>query len=472
LWGYCEVLRGGLKGIWRGWEGGVGGGEGDAAAIVGGKDLGEDLVEAADEGADGAEVGGEGDGIEEEWVGAGDLKAGFADAGKELGVGVAEEVDGLHGVADDEATAAFAVRPGGDEAAEEFVLAAAGVLELVDEDVVDAFGENLGGVGGGAVGVGEDAEGDLGDFNVVDRAGLGEDDAELGGGVAEEGEAGTDDLPVVVGVMGGRQGAGGGEGGLEAGDFGESVDEVEEPGFFGLAVGGEAEALVGGFAEVAAQGEEEVGEALIGGLGFFSGSKLMEVGGEIGELGEGLEEGVCALLAGEAGEGEGFVACAGDLIEELAELEEGLVDGFGEGAFEAFAEGVPILFALKDEAVHPAVAALEHFDEEVFHLGPIVVAPEEEGFDGGAEGEVGGVDLLEGLAGGAAVEVVGLVVDAEAVAESGEEGLLEGDVAAEGVDGGDAELGGLIEEVPAEGLGVLEGAGGEGVHGEEGCLRG
>jgi hypothetical protein len=180
--------------------GGVGGGEDDAAAVVFLKDLGKDFVEPGDERPGGAEVGGESDGVEEEWGGVGDFETGFPDAGEELGVCVAEEVNGLHGVADNETTAAFALRPGGDEAAEEFVLAAAGVLKLVDEDVVDAVGDGKSGVGGQAVGTLEDGEGDLGDFGVVNGAGFSKDDAELGGGIAEQGETGADDLPVFVGL--------------------------------------------------------------------------------------------------------------------------------------------------------------------------------------------------------------------------------------------------------------------------------
>ena len=195
----------------------------------------------------------------------------------------------------------------------------------------------------------------------------------------------------------------------------------------------------------------------MGRVGFIQGAGICEIGREIGELGEGLKAIGGALLAGEAGEGEGFVAGAGDLVEELAEIGERLLDGSREGAFEALAEGIPVLLAFEDEVVHPAVAALEHLDELVFHLLPVVVAPKKKSFDGGAEGWVGAVDLLERLAGGAAIELFGLVVDAESVAEAGEERLLKGEVAAEGVDGGDAELGGLIEEVPAEGLGVSEG---------------
>jgi len=108
--------------------------------------------------------------------------------------------------------------------------------------------------------------------------------------------------------------------------------------------------------------------------------------------------------------------------------------------------------------VHPAVADGEHLDEEVFSVLPVVVAPLEEGRDGLAKVWIGMVDLLEGLASSAAVEIGGLVSDREAAAEAGEQGLLEGEVAAEGVDGGDSKLGGQVEEVPAESGGMLEGA--------------
>ncbi len=123
----------------------------------------------------GAEVGREGDEVEEQRFGVGNLKANGLDARKELGVGVAEEVDGLHGVADHEAGAARALGPGGDEAGEQLVLAAAGVLKLVDEQVADAVGDGERGVGGQAVFAAEHALGDLRDLGEVDRAGFGKD---------------------------------------------------------------------------------------------------------------------------------------------------------------------------------------------------------------------------------------------------------------------------------------------------------
>ena len=85
--------------------------------------------------------------------------------------------------------------------------------------------------------------------------------------------------------------------------------------------------------------------------------------------------------------------------------------------------------------MHPAVAVAEHLDELVFDLPPVVVAPEEERFDGRAERGVGLPDLLERAARGAAVEFGGLRGDVEAAAEAGEERLLQREVAAKGVDG-------------------------------------
>ena len=250
---------------------GVGGGKGDAAAIVFCEDLAEDLVESFDERLGGAEVGREADGVEVERVVVMDFETGFTDAGEELGIGIAEEVDGLHGVADDKTTAAFALGPGGDEAAEKFVLAAAGVLKLVNEDVVDAVGDGEGGVGGKAIGSTKNSKSDLSNFDVVDGADFREYDFELGYGVAEQSETGADDLPVVLGVAGRGQIANGGDGGHKAGDNREARDEVEHLCFFNLTFGWKADALVYLLAKAAIFCEEEIGEAKMGVVGIFEG---------------------------------------------------------------------------------------------------------------------------------------------------------------------------------------------------------
>ncbi len=102
--------------------------------------------------------------------------------------------------------------------------------------------------------------------------------------------------------------------------------------------------------------------------------------------------------------------------------------------------------------MHPLVALLEHADELAFEVGPTVVAPQEQRFDGFAQRRIASVNLLERPACGTAVELGGLLADVETAAEAGEERLLQCKVAAKGVDGLDAQLRGKIEEVPAEGL--------------------
>ncbi len=59
--------------------------------------------------------------------------------------------------------------------------------------MADGVGDGKGGIGGETIVGFEDAFGDLRDLNEVDGGGFGEDDLELGGGVAEESETGADD---------------------------------------------------------------------------------------------------------------------------------------------------------------------------------------------------------------------------------------------------------------------------------------
>ena len=237
---------------------GLGGGKVNAAAVGDREDLCKDLVEPLDQGRSGAEVGRQGDEVEQKRFVLREFKANRSHAREELGLGLAEEVDGLHGVADRKTTAALAFGPGGDQVGEHLMLAAARVLKLVDQQVADAFGDGEGGVGGKAIVAFEHALSDLRHFNEVHRAGLGKDDLELGGGVAEQGEAGADDLPFVLGIAGRGQIADGGEHGFETGDCVEAGNEVEDLGLLALPVGGEAEALVHLPAEGAVADEQQL----------------------------------------------------------------------------------------------------------------------------------------------------------------------------------------------------------------------
>src|ERR1700678_581392 len=119
-----------------------GGGKFDAAAIRLSKDFSEDRIQPVDKLRSRAEVGAERNEIKKEGGGVGDFQAHFLDAGKQLGVGFAKEIDGLHRVADQEAGTAGAVGPRGDQVGEQLVLTAAGVLELVHQQVANAVGES------------------------------------------------------------------------------------------------------------------------------------------------------------------------------------------------------------------------------------------------------------------------------------------------------------------------------------------
>ncbi len=162
------------------------------------------------------------------------------------------------------------VWPGADEGGEKLVLAAAGVLKLVDQQVANAVAEGKGGFGRQAVVAFECALGDLCDFNEVHPRSLGEDDLELGGGVAEEGEAGLDDLPVVLGVVKRGQAADGGEGGFQAGNGVEVGNQFQNSRLFGFVIGGKTEALVHLFAESVTTGEEQIGQGVAGLESFFN----------------------------------------------------------------------------------------------------------------------------------------------------------------------------------------------------------
>ena len=66
-------------------------------------------------------------------------------------LGLAEAVDGLHGIAHGEEAVAVAGLPAGGEAAQQVELGARGVLEFVHQDVAQAVVQGQGQVGGGLV---------------------------------------------------------------------------------------------------------------------------------------------------------------------------------------------------------------------------------------------------------------------------------------------------------------------------------
>jgi hypothetical protein len=184
--------------------------------------LGEVFVEGLDEGGLGAEVGGEAEDGEREVAEA----AGLEGLEEALDAGLTKGVDGLPGIADEEDGLGVGVPAAGEEL-DEFVLGGAGVLHFVDEEVLEAEA----GGGGEVVECGVVAEGGAGeeaDFGEVALGAFGEDELELGEGAGEDAEEGFGDLPLLTGILGGREIRDLADGFEEAGEIGELGDDLLE----------------------------------------------------------------------------------------------------------------------------------------------------------------------------------------------------------------------------------------------------
>ena len=136
------------------------------------------------------------------------------------------------------------------------------------------------------------------------------------------------------------------------------------------------------------------------------------------------------------------------------------------GPLQPLTEPLPIRLALEDKSVHPAVAAFEHFDQQIFHLLPAVIAPLQQFLDCRAQCRAVLVDFSQSFASCAAIEFLRLLGDVESATQAGEQRLLKGEFAAKRINGANAKLGRQVEQFPAERLGVQQGAMGESVHGK------
>jgi hypothetical protein len=262
--------------------------------------------------------------MEKEWVRMrgiriGNLKANCFHAREKLSVGIAKKVDGLHGVADGEAGAASALGPRSDNAGQQPVLSPACVLELVYQQVTNTIGNGERSIGRQAIFAGEHALGNLRNFNKVRRASLGKHHLQLGCRVSQQVETGAHDLPVILGVAGGRQAGDRREGGFEAENGFELFDKVEQSALFAFAIGWETEADVDLLAERTVASEQQISKAEVGSASFFQSLDPCERrAGKLGKLGEVPVELAAALAAGKPRQFQGFLAGMGNLIEELA----------------------------------------------------------------------------------------------------------------------------------------------------------
>ena len=162
------------------------------------KDESEVAVKVIDENGLGAEVRAK---VEDAEMDVAD--AFLAHGAKEtLDAGLAEEVDRLFRIADEEKGLTVAV-PASGKHFDEFVLAGGGVLHLVDEKVSKGGTGGAGKVGGSIVGT-KSLFGGHGKFSEVALLAFGKENFELSKGSNEETEKGFGNGPLLIGVAGRR----------------------------------------------------------------------------------------------------------------------------------------------------------------------------------------------------------------------------------------------------------------------------
>ena len=130
--------------------------------------------------------------------------AALADAQEEADIGLAEAVDRLHRVADDEQRAAVIGRPAARQLLDQADLARAGVLEFVHQQVADAVVERLGEIGRRLV-VAERQSGAGGHFDEIDLPGFLEGQPQLPGSQPQQARETLDSGPFGFAQLGPRQ---------------------------------------------------------------------------------------------------------------------------------------------------------------------------------------------------------------------------------------------------------------------------
>ena len=182
--------------------------------------------------------------------------AALADAQEESDVGLAEAVDRLHRVADDEQRPAVVRHPAARQFFDQADLARAGVLEFIDQQVADAVVERLGQIGRRFV-VAERQAGAGGDFDEIDLAGFLKGQPQLPGGQPQQAGETLDGGPFAVAQFRLRQLDQHGQRLFQPGDAAQLGEQVEHGLFLvgEFLVGRKTEALVDRLAQRAATGQ-------------------------------------------------------------------------------------------------------------------------------------------------------------------------------------------------------------------------
>ncbi len=135
------------------------------------------------------------------------------------------------------------------------------------------------------------------------------------------------------------------------------------------------------------------------------------------------------LFAGKPRQFQRFASGFRNLVEKLTHPDDRGAHPMRKRPLETLPKRVPIRLALQNKVPHPAVAALEHLNQQLFHLLPAVVAPQQQLFDGRAELRAGLVDFPESFAGCSSIGLIGLFANLQASAEAREQGLLQSQIA-------------------------------------------
>lgn len=374
---------------------------GGSARRIAGTDGGEHLIDGFGEAGVGTEVDGQLDGKALDAA-----EAALAHLREELDLGLAKHIDGLHGVADEKDGALFigigGVAPGGKKLGDELVLTAGGVLEFVDEEMTDVAGEVEDAFGTFF----ENFKGCDGELDEIDFVVFGEDDAQFGDGLAEDGEDVAEGGPLAVGVDVGGEIADGAESFEEPGHLLQTLEEVMHfaPALFlFLCAGGETLTFIDIPSPIAVLRQKQGAHAAPV-VGRHGGGKS----GDSGEEGDVLE----ALIGGIVGQIKELMFESGFSGEQAVSFGEDAVIFATEGGFEARADGLPVVLSHgggDGEGVLPVVADLEHVGDEGFALREAIVAQVEEVVEGFVEGGIGATEFLDGAEGGGSVERLGLL---------------------------------------------------------------
>ncbi len=170
------------------------------ATIISAEHVQKCVVQSMNKRSVSSEIGSQLEGVENEPFIVSQFEAAISHAREQLWIRVAERVNGLHRVTDQEDGATVLIAPRRHEAAEKLILASTRVLELVDQEVANVISGSECDLRGEFIFVLKHLLCDLSYFSEIDDACLGKDGSQVARCLAQQCEACLDDLPIFVRV--------------------------------------------------------------------------------------------------------------------------------------------------------------------------------------------------------------------------------------------------------------------------------